>query len=1066
MKIKTNTMFRSQKNAPRAMRKKLSIVLLSAALVIACSGAHANPAGAEVVAGSANFELLGNQLNISNSDGTIIDWQNFSISQDEVTRFIQDSASSAVLNRVIGGSVSEILGRLDSNGQVFLINPAGLVVGEGGVIDTAGFVASTLALSNESFQSGRLLFSGGNGQLVNRGLIHVTGSGDIALVSNSIENSGVLRSDNGDILLAAGQQVSLSFADLEGIDFEVQAPEDSVLNVGQVIATGGNIIASAGRISNDGELELVTSPDGRIFLQAKDTLTVSGQITAPAADIVVQGEQVEISDATLSTASTDVNESAGNISLLGTNVGVFAGSQIDASDDQGGGTILIGGEQQGRGSTPTSDFVYLDEGATVSADGGRSGDGGTIIVFAEDSARVHAELSARGGTESGDGGFIETSGLVGLDVTTVPNAGADHGAAGTWLIDPFDLLISNDTTNPEGGFDDSTPGVFSTIATGARITPGLIVEALSMSDVSIDTGITGGEAGNITIDDAIFFMSGNTLTFNAESNIFVNADIVGQFNGMNSGGIVFNSDLGNGGSASTFLSGGVVQAAMVEFNGGGLTIEDNPDGGAVFADMVTVDGGLQLNNANLEIIGPSASIDQLSLTAGVEAGGRLLGQPGGNYDIGSLQVNPGDPSAFAGSALVGGTFTLLGGGEINVVDGMLGSAAAFSVSGDLINQGTLEISNTGAIEIGFDDFMMPGFGSLVNGTNGVINITDSPLIVSNLAIENNGVINVSALGGFVTVIGELQNNGLVNIENGSVLELDSYVSNSAELHLDDGTLGVMNALPTTIGDGSSVTGTGLILTMGEVLLDFGGTISPGNSPGALTIGGDATFFDGSILDIELAGPTQAELDFIQVDGNLILGGMGSQPAATPGVVLNINNLGGYDPDPMAPHNILSVGGVVTQNSAFDQSANGFDTLNVDFVGNELEVVVSVTPPPPPPPPVPDTGKFCEGFVSNTDSFVVPSMDKPRYLQAYNDPVFDGRVIACIVLFTISLLLALALAVCWLRNHRGKWLNLKFSLRLRSVQKGCGVRVWRKGRVSGGKRPALRTVTFHCILARC
>ena len=97
-------------------------LILFAILGFTSTLSHANPQGADVIAGQVSFDDLGKQLNITNSDGAIINWQGFSIGQDELTRFIQESASSAVLNRVTGGSMSEILGRLESNGRVFLIN--------------------------------------------------------------------------------------------------------------------------------------------------------------------------------------------------------------------------------------------------------------------------------------------------------------------------------------------------------------------------------------------------------------------------------------------------------------------------------------------------------------------------------------------------------------------------------------------------------------------------------------------------------------------------------------------------------------------------------------------------------------------------------------------------------------------------------------------------------------------------------------------------------------------------------------------------------------------------------
>ncbi len=101
----------------------------------------------------------GNLLSITNSPGAIINWRAFSIGSNEITRFIQQSSASSVLNRVVGADPSVILGALQSNGRVFLINPNGILFGAGAQIDVAGLVASTLNLSNGDFAAGRLRFT-------------------------------------------------------------------------------------------------------------------------------------------------------------------------------------------------------------------------------------------------------------------------------------------------------------------------------------------------------------------------------------------------------------------------------------------------------------------------------------------------------------------------------------------------------------------------------------------------------------------------------------------------------------------------------------------------------------------------------------------------------------------------------------------------------------------------------------------------------------------------------------------------------------------------------------------
>lgn len=114
-------------------------VTAAIACVFAAGQAQANGTDPTVVNGQASFSTQGSSLSITNSPGAIIHWQGFSIGASETTRFIQQSAASSVLNRVIGPDSSVILGTLTLNGRVFLINPSGILFGQGSRIDVAGW---------------------------------------------------------------------------------------------------------------------------------------------------------------------------------------------------------------------------------------------------------------------------------------------------------------------------------------------------------------------------------------------------------------------------------------------------------------------------------------------------------------------------------------------------------------------------------------------------------------------------------------------------------------------------------------------------------------------------------------------------------------------------------------------------------------------------------------------------------------------------------------------------------------------------------------------------------------
>jgi filamentous hemagglutinin family protein len=155
-----------------APRRKfpLKSVVVALATCFATS-VQANPTGASVAAGQATIQQNGSTLTITNTPGTIINWQSFNINRGELTKFVQQNAQSQVLNRVTGVDPSQILGQLQSNGRVLLINPNGVLFGKGAQVDVAGLIVSTLQLKDADFLAGKLKFNDtpGAGSIKNEG---------------------------------------------------------------------------------------------------------------------------------------------------------------------------------------------------------------------------------------------------------------------------------------------------------------------------------------------------------------------------------------------------------------------------------------------------------------------------------------------------------------------------------------------------------------------------------------------------------------------------------------------------------------------------------------------------------------------------------------------------------------------------------------------------------------------------------------------------------------------------------------------------------------------------------
>src|SRR5260221_536142 len=275
-------------------RPKLLALSVAACFSLSSTQSLANPTGGSVSSGSAGFASSGNTLSVTNSANAIINWQSFSIGVNEITRFVQSSASSAVLNRVVGANgvipQSVIDGVLSSNGRVFLINQSGILFGANARIDVAGFVASSLNLSDQAFLNGRLRFTEtpGAGGVSNAGVIDTSlggAGGRVFLVGPDVRNSGLIRSPQGQIVLAAGKSVELVSENSPFVTVRVVADTEQALNVGQLISDSGRIGMFGALVRQGGGVEAnsaVVRANGEIRLVATRDLTLDAGSRATA----------------------------------------------------------------------------------------------------------------------------------------------------------------------------------------------------------------------------------------------------------------------------------------------------------------------------------------------------------------------------------------------------------------------------------------------------------------------------------------------------------------------------------------------------------------------------------------------------------------------------------------------------------------------------------------------------------------------------------------------------------------------------------------------------------------
>src|SRR5438067_5902304 len=368
------------------------------------TSANALPTGGSVTSGSATISSSANKLQIDQStQKAILQWDTFSIGSCDWVNFSQSSSSAIALNRVLGSNPSEIFGRLTANGQVFLTNPNGVLFAPSAAVDVGGLFATTLSIADKDFLAGRYNFynAGGAGSVINQGQI-ITANGYAALAGPQVRNDGVIIARAGSVALAAGDRVSLDMVGdgLISVSVDQAALNASAINSGRIEADGGNVLLTAR--SANALLDTVVNNSG--VIRANSLIERNGEV------ILDGGSAGVVSNTgTLTAAGTESGTTGGTVKVLGDKVGLFDGTRIDASGDAGGGTVLVGGNYQGKGSEANAARTYVGADASINANAVTSGDGGRVILWSNEITRFDGSITARGGAQSGNGGFVEVS---------------------------------------------------------------------------------------------------------------------------------------------------------------------------------------------------------------------------------------------------------------------------------------------------------------------------------------------------------------------------------------------------------------------------------------------------------------------------------------------------------------------------------------------------------------------------------------------------------------------------------------------------------------------------------
>ena len=900
---------------------------------------HAGPKDGNVVAGDANIVQLNPKLLeiIQGSDKVIIDWRSFSIEWDELVRFLQPDSDSIALNRVNGDTPSYILGQLTADGRVMLINPNGVLFGDSAVVDIGSLVATTIDIRNEDFMAGDYNFDvdrASGGTVVNRGRITAAEGGIVALVAPGVENSGVIVARLGRVALASGNSFALDFYGDRliqiGVDDSVAerllAPDGTELkalvdNSGEIYADGGTVMLMAASVAKD-VVDYAINMEG--IIEARTATERNGQIVLEGA-----GEGIVRVTGTLDASGRESGDTGGDVKILGSKVGLVGQAEVDVSGDAGGGEVLIGGNFQGRGPERNADFTTIGSEVAIQADALTTGDGGRVIVWSDRVTRFYGNISARGGRDSGDGGFAEISGKQHLQFA--PNSidlSAPKGLIGELLLDPLDIFISDGNGSDDSVFsgdnvinfnDDSTATYNITPAAFEAIDADITLQALR--DITVNSPIDRDGSGD------------STLTLQAGNNLIINANITGS---MGAHSFIFEADSprssNNDGIGKLEIASGVT----ITSNNGDITLI-----GARFeidtSSMTSIDAGtgdiyVAPSQASLMTISTTADLSLAEIgrftTSGTIYIGTATTGPSGSggpgISISVIGITVSEALTISGSASLvldsGGTTTLSAdistNGNITFEDAVT-LAANVTVDSDANDDGAGgDITFTSTV----DSTIVPGQGyrtltlDAADGSvalQGVVGNTSALRNLANLAVTGGSITlsaDVSTDDGDITFSGPVTLAANVTVDSdalggttGGNIKFESTVDGDYALTLDagGGTVELQGAvgaatklvsLAVTGGtiklsadistDNGAITFTGAVELVGDVTVDSdsaGGAITftstvisaaGGNRTLTVNAGSGAVEFRGAVGVTDPTDPT-TKLASLTVDGGQI-----------------------------------------------------------------------------------------------------------------------------------------------------------------------------------------------------
>ncbi|HGW2344895.1 TPA: filamentous hemagglutinin N-terminal domain-containing protein, partial [Escherichia coli] len=852
--------------ASRRGVRAMALSLLSGMIMMANPVTAANlPTGGQIVAGSGSIQTpSGNQMNIhQNSQNMVANWNSFDIGKGNTVQFYQPNSSAVALNRVVGGGESKIMGNLKANGQVFLVNPNGVLFGKDASVSTSGFVASTRDIKNDDFMNRRYTFSGGQkagAEIVNQGALTTNAGGYIVLAADKVSNSGTIRTPGGKTVLAAGERVTLQL-------------DNGGLTSVQV---SGDVVNAL--VENRG---LISARNGQVYLTAlgqdmlmNTVLNVSGVVEASGmhrqdGNIVLDGGDSGVVHLSGTLQADNASGQGGKVVVQGQNILLDKGSSITATGGQGGGEVYIGGGWQGKDSSiRNADKVVMKDGARIDVSATQQGNGGTAVLWSESFTNFRGQVSAKGGENGGNGGQVETSSHGNLQAFGSVSASAKKGKAGNWLLDPLDITIVNGADNAVTETNDTLSQPphtqFTPTATGSQVSNTSINDELnngtSVTVLTSSTTAGGNQNGNITVDADINKTNGTdaTLTLKADGNITVNKNITSTAGKLNVNLAAANTSstgtitLGNNVSITT--NGGDITAGAanasnnvtIYVTGNNTVLNTTGTSNGNQAGNITLNGSrVEVKNANITagnftLNGTSNGAALINVTLNTT---RDINLTATNVDRSSVHIKDASLTSTGGAIRVNGTAT--GSGTATHLDGNVtlnATNGSIELNGKGVSANAIDMRSNITLKAGNINltgnstngtgFYLGGNNNTLTATNGGINLNGES--VANTAVDIRG--NSTFTAGNINLTGNSTNGIGISLSDNHTLDATNGGINLNGASVEKTAVDIRGNSTFTAGNinlaGNSTNGTGIDLQGTNTLTATNGAISFNGTSGS------------------------------------------------------------------------------------------------------------------------------------------------------------------------------------------------------------------------------------------